>query len=307
MDRSANEKLQPERSSDHARVRTQEEADCEAQAARLGLPLVPPASTEGGTPAQRRVARLVQTLETDIIPRLVKAHRLPSESGAPAAEVALPSLEAFARLCYAADEGPMHGVVHALRQGGVPVEKLYIELLAPAARELGRFWEDDLCDFTDVTVGVGRLQQLLRELSPAFGAEVEHPADGRRILLLPSPGEQHTLGASMVAEFFRRAGWDVVGGVGGSGIDPVEAVQVEWFDILGLSAGHHARVDWMRDCIANVRRVSRNRGIGVLVGGPLFVVTPEYGASVGCDAMVTDGERGPDHAEALLASRVQRL
>jgi methanogenic corrinoid protein MtbC1 len=56
-----------------------------------------------------------------------------------------------------------------------------------------------------------------------------------------------------------------------------------------------------------VRRVSRNRGIGVLVGGPLFVTTPDYGSSVGCDAVVVDGERAPDYAEALLASRVQRL
>ena len=32
-----------------------------------------------------------------------------------------------------------------------------------SARVLGELWEDDRCDFTDVTVGVGRLQQLLRE------------------------------------------------------------------------------------------------------------------------------------------------
>jgi methanogenic corrinoid protein MtbC1 len=253
------------------------------------------------------VARLVQTLETDIIPRLVKAHRpQPDAVEAPVA-MPWPEIGAFACLCFAGDEGPLHTTVLALRQGGVPVERLYLELLAPAARELGRLWEDDRCDFTDVTVGVGRLQQLLRELSPAFGAEVEHPADGRRILLLPAPGEQHTLGASMAAEFFRRAGWDVVGGVGGSGLDPVQAVQAEWFDILGLSAGNLARVDWLRDCIAQARRLSRNRGLGVLVGGPLFVAQPDLGASLGCDFVVTQGERGPEFAEALLASRSQRL
>lgn len=296
MDRSANDRLQPER---HPAV-----PECDEQGAwDPGAPTDPSQLT----PVQRRVARLVQTLETDIIPRLVKAHRpQPDAVEAPVA-MPWPEIGAFACLCFAGDEGPLHTTVLALRQGGVPVERLYLELLAPAARELGRLWEDDRCDFTDVTVGVGRLQQLLRELSPAFGAEVEHPADGRRILLLPAPGEQHTLGASMAAEFFRRAGWDVVGGVGGSGLDPVQAVQAEWFDILGLSAGNLARVDWLRDCIAQARRLSRNRGLGVLVGGPLFVAQPDLGASLGCDFVVTQGERGPEFAEALLASRSQRL
>jgi methanogenic corrinoid protein MtbC1 len=300
MDRSANERFQPERAED--------EADCQEQLARLGLSGVPQPATPGEpTQAQRRIARLVHTLESDIIPRLVKAHR-PATPGLPEpAAVVWPALDDFARMCHAPDETPMHAVVLGLRAAGVPVERLYLELLGPAARELGRLWEDDRCDFTDVTVGVGRLQQLLRELSPAFGAEVDHPADGRRILLLPAPGEQHTLGASMVAEFFRRAGWDVVGGVGGSGLDPVKAVQSEWFDILGLSAGHHVRIDWMRDCISSVRQVSRNRGIGVIVGGPLFITDPACGDVVGCDAVVTEGQRGPEFAEALLGSRALRL
>lgn len=302
MDRSAKERLQPEGMPG--------ERECRGDVAWPDASAGVPADHHPGpetTPAQRRMARLVQTLEADIIPRLVKAHRPSAGPGAEGQGVPWPDIVRFARLCHAPEEGPMHAIVNSLRADGVPVERLYVELLGPAARQLGLLWEEDLCDFTDVTVGVGRLQQLLRELSPAFGAEVEHPADGRRILLLPAPGEQHTLGASMVAEFFRRAGWDVVGGVGGSALDPVQAVQAEWFDILGLSAGHHARVDWMRDCISSVRERSRNRGIGVLVGGPLFAVEPECGHRVGADAVVTEGQRGPQVAEGLLASRVQRL
>jgi methanogenic corrinoid protein MtbC1 len=293
MDRSAHERLQPS--------------------------LLPVGDSEGSTvwpaevlaggddaPPHKRLSRLVQTLEREIIPRLVQAHRNPSHLAVVPVAVAWPDLRTVARLTYANDELVLRRLLHDLRAGGCAIERLYVELLAPAARELGLMWEDDLCDFTDVTVGVGRLQQLLRELSPAFGAEIEHPQDGRRILLLPAPGEQHTLGASMAAEFFRRAGWDVSGGVSGTGLDPVQAVQSEWFDILGLSAGQETRVDWLRDCITTVRQVSRNRAIGILVGGPLFIVAPEYGAAVGADTTVTDGQAGPGLAESLLASRIQR-
>lgn len=267
---------------------------------------VPMPDPLGQADSQRRLARLVQTLEADIIPRLVRAHRPPDDVAGLAEGVAWPPLETFAALTYAVDETPLHAVINALRAAGAPVERIYLDLLAPAARELGRLWESDRCDFTDVTVGVGRLQQLLRELSPAFGAEVPHPADGRRVLLLPAPGEQHTLGASMVAEFFRRAGWDVVGGVGGSSIDPVKAVQAEWFDVVGLACGHESRIDWLKTCIADVRSASRNRGVGVMVGGPLFVLGPQYGFLVGADVVVTRGEEAPARADALLAARTRR-
>ena len=60
---------------------------------------------------------------------------------------------------------------------------------------------------------------------------------GRRVLLLPGPGEQHTFGLSMVAEFFRRSGWEVVGGTGPESLDPVRAVRDEWFDVVGISVG----------------------------------------------------------------------
>ncbi len=53
-----------------------------------------------------------------------------------------------------------------------------------------------------------RLQQIVHELSPEFERETAQAFDGRRILLLTMPGEQHTLGLMIVEEYFRRYGWD---------------------------------------------------------------------------------------------------
>jgi hypothetical protein len=64
-------------------------------------------------------------------------------------------------------------------------------------------------------------------------------------------------------------------------------VQAEWFDVLGLSAGHVARADWLRQCITAVRPASRNPGIGVLVGGPWFVDATVGADGVGADAVIT--------------------
>jgi methanogenic corrinoid protein MtbC1 len=260
--------------------------------------------------AKERLTRLMRTLEGDIIPRLVRAHRpAPAEIPAvPPAVLALTDADvrSFARLVIGHDDSVISAALAAFRLRGVTVESIYLELLAPAARHLGDLWDDDLCDFAEVTVGLGRLQQVMRELSPAFGSEVDHPADGRRALLVPAPGEQHTFGLSMVAEFFRRAGWEVVGGVGGPEMDPVEMVREEWFDVIGVSVGNEARLDWLRSGIADVRRASRNRAIGVMVGGPVFNLNPGYVSEVGADVTASDGRQAPVLAEGLLGQRTMR-
>ena len=168
------------------------------------------------------------------------------------------------------------------RHAGMSVETIYLDLFAPAARLLGEMWSDDLCDFSTVTVALGRLQRLLRELSPAFGTEIEYPANGRRALFAQPSDEQHSFGLSMVAEFFRREGWDVFGVVGGALEDPAVRVRKEWADVVGLSIGSERRLDWLRKCITDVRAASRNPGSGGDGGRPDLHAAPRLGGRCGC-------------------------
>jgi MerR family transcriptional regulator, light-induced transcriptional regulator len=249
-----------------------------------------------------RVSRLTQTLEQDVIPRLVRQHR---EPGAPrAVSPSAADLQAFVDALVEDDDERTEQQVQALRQRGVSVGTVYIELLTPAARQLGVMWEEDRVDFATATVSLGRLQRLMRQLSPDFGREVEHPFNGRRVLLTQPESEQHMFGLSMVAEFFRRDGWDVLGGVAGVGIDAVAWVRRDWFDAVGFSIGSEVGLPWLRDTIAAVRLASRNPSLVILVGGPLFSIHPEWAAQVGADA-TTDGRTAPTLAESLVARRVQ--
>ena len=176
-----------------------------------------------------------------------------------------------------------------------------MELLAPTARYLGTLWDDDLCSFTDVTVGLGRLQRVLRELSPVLGGSVAYPLQGRRVLLLPSPGEQHTFGLVMVSEFFRRAGWDVTGGAWSEGVEASTLVSSEWFDVIGFSLGSEVHLPHLAASIAAVRHAACNRDIAVLVGGPLFAVHPEFVGEVGADGMTIGGREAPSLANSLIS------
>ncbi|CAN5757473.1 hypothetical protein BH11PSE7_BH11PSE7_08900 [soil metagenome] len=256
-----------------------------------------------------RMALLARAIEHEIIPRLMLAHRMPHECltlrGLPAQGVSQQDVQQFAKLVLARDEDLANACVEAMRARGIPVETIYLDLLAPVARYLGELWEQDLCDFTEVTLGLGRLQQVLRELSPAFGQAVDHPTNGRRVLLLPCPGEQHTFGLVMVAEFFRRAGWDVAGGPWEAGADPVTMVRREWFDVVGFSTASDLHLPELSDCIASIRKAAINPHMGIMVGGPVFALHPDYVAHVQADAACGDGRQAPVLAEQLVADRTR--
>jgi MerR family transcriptional regulator, light-induced transcriptional regulator len=257
--------------------------------------------------ARERMARIVRTIEQDIIPRLVQAHRPAMElvAAAEPPRVAHADVLGFVQAVLAPDDGGWQALTDRLLAQGMAVGDIYLHLLAPAAQELGRMWDEDLCSFTDVTVAVGRIQRVLRALSPAFGQEVDHPQNGRRVLLVPAPGEQHTFGLAIVAEFFRRAGWEVVGDSEARTADPAALVRSEWFDVIGISVGSDARLDWLKSGIGAIRNASRNRGIGVLVGGPSFAADLARVREVGADGTASDGAHAPVMAEQLLAERLR--
>ena len=160
-------------------------------------------------------ADLARAIEQLVVPRLVLSHRVRTTQSAGLerdvrpVEVGHVEVERLADLLLAGDVLRAGYCVQRTLEGGANVETVYLRLLAPAARHLGLLWEEDRCDFTQVTVGVWQLRQILRELVPKFLGPAGAPRRDRRALLLAVPGEQHTFGIVMVAEFFRRAGWSV--------------------------------------------------------------------------------------------------
>lgn len=266
---------------------------------------VPGAGTQG-----ERLARLVRTIEGEVIPRLMLAHQAPVERSVfTPATTHLPDADdvaEFARLVINHDAAVGVAYVEAMLAQGVALETLYLDLMAPAARHLGALWEEDLCPFTDVTVGLSRLHQILHEVGPAWRNETEPVAPAHRILLVPAPGEQHHFGIVMVEEFFRCAGWEVWGGPPASVEELAERVRDEWFDVIGLSMSAEGRLDTLAASIRAVRRASRNRDLHVMVGGRAFERHPELVARVGADATANDGRQAVVKAQNLLALLVKR-
>jgi len=252
------------------------------------------------------VALLAQAIQHEIIPRLMLAHRTPIECDLPpeVAKVAVSAEEvaAFGQLILKRSEDQALACITRMRAAGAPIEAIYLDLLAPVARYLGELWEEDLCDFTDVTLGLGHLQKMLRDLNKEAEQSRNLKSNGLSILLVPTPGEQHTFGLAMVAELFRKQGWDVLGGPYDLGDSPQALTGHRAFDVVGFSLATLTNLDNLRKTIAEVRKASKNKGVCIMVGGPLFTAHPEYVTTVGADLVAGDAQEAPSMVRLHLAS-----
>ena len=187
---------------------------CGRDAFELDLPSETPLGRlTGRLKNQSLVAR---TIEKQIIPHLLQAHRstgLQLFQGSD--QVTHPSVQEiadFSHILISHDVVAASEFVENICEKWLSLETIFLDLFAPSARYIGKLWDEDKCNFADVTIALSRLQQLLRELSGAFDAEGAVAPCGRSALLVGSPGDQHTFGLFVLQEFFRRAGWGVRGG-----------------------------------------------------------------------------------------------
>ncbi|MFO0395092.1 MAG: B12-binding domain-containing protein [Gemmatimonadota bacterium] len=254
-----------------------------------------------------RAPGLAETVESELLPRLGLAHRGPAgkadAQGTGLRPVILPTdVEAFVARVLDERE-PLPGAqVRDLLDRGATVESIYCDLLGPAARVLGDRWNDDTCDFLQVTVGLGRLQQTLRDLSAAATGTTRTDLPGS-VLITGLPDEQHTLGLLIVAECFVRDGWTV--NVGHPLMDHglVEAVRQDWYDVVGVSMALPERAAELRGTITRVRRASRNPDLVVLLGGHAFLEDAALVQAVGADDGITDARHAARVARVALAGR----
>lgn len=263
----------------------------------------PPAAPRAApSPGADGTARSLASLVAgEIIPRLVLAHGDMVPAGqhpAPAGDQI--EVETFAPLTFRKDTPALLAEVDRLIDAGVGVDAVMLDLLAPAARLLGRWWEEDRCGFIEVTMGLWRLQELVRELSRRFPPASPVPGrPGRDALFAPFPGEQHDFGAVMVSEMFGRHGWSSEVLVGAEMSDLLAATADRHYDVIGLTVSCDCHSGRLRSVIRSIRSVSRNAHVKVIVGGRVLNEQPSLAA-----AAVADGTAGDARGALLLAERL---
>lgn len=248
-----------------------------------------------------RQSVLARIISNDIVPRLLRIHTEVMPEAPPVDEVidalrpSSTEIDALAHIVLGDDLEAAAAYVTMMRDRGLSMETLYVELLEPTARHLGEMWDKDECDFIDVTIGVGRLQKLLAIFNETY--TLPQLGTRRRVLMATTPGNQHSFGASMVERLLSAAGWQVDAEYSGNAEDIVDAVRHTWFAVIGLTAGSDRQLDALKSVIGEIRIESQNSVIGVMVGGPMFTQDPSLATAVGADATA------PNAPTAVLAAQ----
>lgn len=240
---------------------------------------------------RRLLSGIGRTVEGEILPRLLLAFdaKLADPDVRSSQLEVRDNVEEFVSLVLTHEADIASQYVMALRDKGVSLPAIYLDLLAPAARRLGEMWDRDECSFTDVTIGLCRMHQVLLEFSRCFDATEHRAVSGRSALIVPGPGEQHTFGLFIVIEFFRRSGWNCWSGTPQTPDELSALVEERNFDVVGLSVSADRNLETTAADIGNIRRHLRNSDALVLAGGRPFADSPELAQQLGADATAADG------------------
>ena len=252
---------------------------------------------------ERSLSTLIQR---EIIPRLMIAHAASVPEIAPtgsAATVERADVEALAPLALQVEADALLAHIEGVLNRVGAVETVMVDLLAPAARLLGEYWENDLCDFVDVTMGLWRLQEVVHEIASRMPADRLLAAGGHRALFASMPGDQHSFGTVVIDELFRRDGWVTVRLNEAETTDLLKRAGDDWFDMIGLTISCDCHIAPLPSIIAALRNVSRNPHVCVLVGGRVFSDDPQLAAQVGADGTARDAKLALKVAADLVRAR----
>lgn len=236
--------------------------------------------------SQDQLRRLKSLLPSDTVEDLAReVIRRLAERGA-AATVEAPDDARIELLCHALLSEDHHdgaAFIETVRSAGASVDSVYLRYLAGAARMLGRWWQEDLVSFADVTVATSRMYAIMRAVRHEFP---DAPSNDRSAVFVTTPGENHTLGMRMAADLFRKDGWTIDLKIGRSHDELVAEIEHSGTRLIGISAGGtHAFTALSRLVIA--LRIS-NPHAAIFVGGNVVQDAPDAVSLIGVDGMAGD-------------------
>lgn len=249
-----------------------------------------------------RYAKLSRVVAEQVVPRLLALHEQAkgADGISPGPEVSRAAdIEELSKLVLGSNDEAAAGFILGLKDGGVSLDSLHMELLEPTARHLGDLWTDDRIDFVDVTLGVARLQRLVHVFEGLD--QVPDYDEKRKVLLATAPGEQHSLGSTIVQKFLRAAGWHVWT-CATPRLDEAAGIAArEWFGVVGFSLSSDLHLESLAKTITRVRQASLNPKVGIMVGGSAIARNPAWVEAVGADGTAANGPAAVILAKKLLA------
>lgn len=192
-------------------------------------------------------------------------------------------------------------VVDRALEAGSDLRSVYIDVVQPAMREIGRLWQTNVLSVAE--------EHLATAISQAaMGRVFERVFEWRetrtpKLIAACADDERHQIGLRMLCDLLEIDGWDTI--YLGASV-PIESL----VDIIGkqnpeaiaISATIAPHVPRVRDAIAAIRRLPLPTMPVIAVGGRAFLADPDLAHRIGADLTASDAAE----AVASLNARVRR-
>lgn len=161
------------------------------------------------------------------------------------------------------------------------VKALFLETIA---RQLGKDWVSDECDFIDVTIGTARLQEMATSLSMELRGSSRN-ADTPSALILAPFGEQHTLMPHLIGLLFDSLGWSSQVLEPAASRTGALARALEGADVACIGWSNIRLAKEFKTLVQDIRKLRKGSRIPLVVGGAAALDSIDFLVGLGIDCI----------------------
>lgn len=199
-------------------------------------------------------------------------------------------------------EGDQEGAVKLILQvlgQGTSIEDIYTEILEPALRHIGTLWDQGRIHVGQEHFVSESTQMIMAQLQPYMRTNIKKD---RRVIILCTGGEQHSIGAKMLTDFFSKDGWNAYYlGTNMPTDGLIKSIEDLSPDLLALSITLPLHVNTAADLIFALRANPSCSNLKIMVGGSAFNRSPELWRTIGADAYAKTAEEAVSVANQLIS------
>jgi hypothetical protein len=183
-----------------------------------------------------------------------------------------------------------HAFVNLLsevRRARISVASLADVYIPIAARRMGQAWHDDQMSWLDVSIGVGRMQSLLREIGTAWVADQAGDTGHGTVMLIVPDREQHTLGPMVATGQMRRYGVSVCLRIAPSFDEMRSLMAARQFDGIMISVSTVEKLAPVAKTVQFLKSLMP-KPVPIVVGGAVMSRTEDAASCTGADFSSND-------------------
>ena len=197
-----------------------------------------------------------------------------------------------------------HAVIEQAVNRGLSRAEIYLEVLAPSQVRIGEMWHEGRINVAQehlaTTITMETMDFLRQGMASRAGL-------GVRAVVTPVEGDQHTIGARMIADFLAMDGWEVdFLGNGTPADDLAEFVRQRNADLVALSSTVPEFLPNAGNASDAIRELN-SPAPKILLGGKALDGTNHDQKALGCDATAGNILEAVAEARRLVGLTEERL